>query len=42
MALVRGHLTFGAMPWGLAAPVFTMPSFSLADALAWAVLHRRD
>ena len=42
MALVRGHLTFGAMPWELATPVFTMPSLRLADALAWAVLHRRD
>ena len=42
MALVRGPLTFGAMPWELATPVFTMPSLRLADALAWAVLHRRD
>ena len=42
MALARGQTDFAAVPWQLATPVFTMPSFSLADALAWAVLHRRD
>ena len=37
MALARGHLTFGAVPWELATPVFTMPSFSLAATIGIAL-----
>ncbi len=37
MALSRGQLNFAAVPWELATPVFTMPSFSLAATIGIAL-----
>ena len=37
MALGRGQLDFAAVPWQLATPVFTMPSFSLAATIGIAL-----
>ena len=37
LALARGQLHFAAVPWQLATPVFTMPSFSLAATIGIAL-----
>ena len=37
LALTRGQLHFAAVPWQLATPVFTMPSFSLAATIGIAL-----
>ena len=37
MALARGQLDFAAVPWQLATPVFTAPSFSLAATIGIAL-----
>jgi len=37
VALARGQLHFGGVPWQLATPVFTMPSFSLAATIGIAL-----
>ena len=37
MALARGQTDFAAVPWQLATPVFTMPSFSLAATIGIAL-----
>ena len=37
VALARGQLHFDAVPWQLASPVFTLPSFSLAATIGIAL-----
>ena len=37
MALARGQTDFAAVPWQLATPVFTLPSFSLAATIGIAL-----
>jgi benzoate membrane transport protein len=37
IALAQGRLQFGAVPWGLAVPVFTMPAFSLSALIGIAL-----
>jgi benzoate membrane transport protein len=37
LAVARGQLNFSAVPWQLAVPVFTLPSFSLAATIGIAL-----